>query len=109
MVFGILLNKQRTDRYQKARRITEKLVRLFVEKYEVKKIVLLGSILHEQRFHEHSDIDLCVACLSNENYFQALSELIMESDEFDIDLTLIEDTSERMKEYINKEDILYEG
>ncbi len=103
-----LLEEQRKNRYQKARKVTEKLVKTLVGRYHVKKIVLVGSILNEDRFHEHSDIDLCVAGLSDKDYFQALGELTMEAGEFNIDLIPIEDASERMRDYISKGEVLYE-
>lgn len=103
-----ILEKQRKDRYYKANIVIEKLVKILVERYMVSKIVVVGSSLSEERFHEHSDIDLCVAGLSNEDYFKALGELLMEAGEFNIDLIPMEDATERMKEYINQGKILYE-
>lgn len=84
------------------------IVKILIDKYRVKKVILIGSCLEYEKFHSHSDIDLCIECLSGIQYFQAVGELLIESDEFDVDLIPIEDSNDRMKEYIKKGKILYE-
>ncbi|MDI6793263.1 MAG: nucleotidyltransferase domain-containing protein [bacterium] len=102
------LRFQKKERYARAHLIVKKLLRILVDKYQVKKVVLIGSCLEDDRFHSHSDIDLCTEGLSGTQYFQAVGELLIESEEFDVDLIPIEDSNERMKEYIKKGKVLYE-
>ena len=106
--FIILRERQKKDRFQKARIVIDKLVSILAEEYGVKKIVLIGSCLDEKHFHPHSDIDLCVEGLANSDYFRALGDLIAESDEFGVDLIPMEGATERMRYYYMKGKIIYE-
>lgn len=103
------IHRQRERRYARARVLLEDLVRILVEKYHVKKIVLIASCLNKGCFHFHSDIDLCVKGLEGSLYFNALGELLIRAGEFDVDLIPIEEATERMKGYIEKGEVLYNG
>lgn len=105
----ISIHRQRERRYERARVLLEDLVRILVEKYHVKKVVLIGSCLNKDSFHFHSDIDLCVKGLEGSLYFKALGELLIRAGEFDVDLIPIEDATERMKGHIEKGEVLYNG
>ena len=101
------INRQRERRYIRARALIEDLIRILVEKYHVKKIVLIGSCLNKDRFRFHSDIDLCVKGLEGSLYFKALGELLISAGEFDVNLIPVEGATERMKGYIEKGEVLY--
>lgn len=106
--FILLRERQKKDRFQKAWIVTEKLVTILAEKYRVKKIVLIGSCLDEKHFHSRSDIDLCVEGLPDSDYLRALGELIVESEEFRVDLIPMEGATDRMIKYCNEGKIVYE-
>jgi len=106
--FILLRKKQKKDRFQKARIVTEKLVSILAGKYGVKKIILIGSCLDEKHFHSHSDIDLCVEGLADSDYFRALGDLIAESEEFAVDLIPMEGATERMWNYYEGGEVIYE-
>ena len=101
------LKLQKKDRYNKAYLIIEKLLKILIDKYPVKKVILIGSCLEDKRFHSHSDIDLCIEGLSGAQYFQAVGEMLIESEEFNVDLIPIENSNRRMKKYIEKGKVLY--
>ncbi|MCF6149858.1 MAG: nucleotidyltransferase domain-containing protein [Candidatus Kuenenia sp.] len=101
------LNRQREKRYIRARYVIKDLVKILVEKYHIKKIILIGSCLNKNSFHFHSDIDLCVKGLEGSLYFKALGELLIKAGEFNVDLIPIENATERMKGYIDKGEVLY--
>ncbi len=101
------INRQREKRYERAKVLLEDLVRILVEKYHAKKIVLVGSCLDKDHFHFHSDIDLCVKGLEGSIYFQALGELLIRAGEFDVDLIPMENVTERMRGYIEQGEVLY--
>jgi len=102
------LEKERKERYKSAQEVLKRLVQILVSKYGVDKIILVGSCLDEDRFHAHSDIDLCIEGLSSERYFEALGELMLEACEFDVDLILTEDLPRNKKEILQEGKILYE-
>jgi len=106
--FIILRERQKKERFRKARLVIDKLAGILAGEYRVKKIVLIGSCLDEEHFHSHSDIDLCVEGLADSDYFRALGDLIAESDEFGVDLIPMEGATERMRDYYMKGKIIYE-
>jgi uncharacterized protein len=102
------LKNRREERYTKALKIVDKLKNILIEKYSVNKIVLVGSCVNKEKFHVHSDIDLCVEGIRDDQYFLACGELLVEAGEFEVDLIPIENANERMKEKIAQGKILYE-
>ena len=100
--------EQKAKRYKMARVVAKQLTDILVEKYHVKKVILIGSCLKEEVFHLYSDIDLCVERLPKNLYFQVVGELMMEAGEFEVDIIPVEEATERMRKYIKKGDIFYE-
>src|SRR3972149_363536 len=103
-----LRERQKKDRFQKALIVIDKLAGILAGEYGVKKIVLIGSCLDENHFHSHSDIDLCVEGLADSDYFRALGDLIAESEEFAVDLIPMEGATERMWNYYEGGEVIYE-
>ncbi|MFP4681499.1 MAG: nucleotidyltransferase family protein [Chitinispirillaceae bacterium] len=77
------------------------------EKYGVRKIILFGSLLDEDRFGERSDIDIAVEGLDESAYFKALGKILMASS-FSVDLVPIEDASELLLKRLEKGKVVYE-
>lgn len=98
----------RNMRFSKAQAVLKKITESLVKRYHVSRIILLGSLADKERFGFHSDIDLCVEGLSDSFYFKAVGELLLEADEFDIDIIPLEDATPEMKESIKKGIVLYE-
>lgn len=96
------------ERLRRAQAVLRKLKKILVEKYDVKKIVLIGSFASQERFGFHSDIDLCVEGLSDNLFFEAVGELLIESEDFNVDIIPIEDASPEMKEKIKSGKLIYE-
>ncbi len=102
------ISSLRNERFLRAQTVLKKLVNILIKKYHVTRIIQIGSLTDKQRFGFHSDIDLCVEGLPEKLYFQALGELLLEADEFDIDIIPLEDASPKMKEQIKGGKVLYE-
>lgn len=98
----------REKRFLKAQAVLKRLVNILVKKYHATRIIQIGSLTDKKRFGFHSDIDLCVEGLSDELYFQAVGELLLEADEFDVDIIPLEDANARMKSRIKEGKVLYE-
>lgn len=98
----------RNQRFLKAQTVLKRVINILVKKYHVTKIILIGSLLDKNRFGFHSDIDLCVEGLSDELYFKAIGELLLETDEFDIDIIPFENVPPAMIDRIRKGQVLYE-
>jgi len=55
-------------------------------KYSVRKVLLFGSLVNSDFFHDHSDIDIAVDGLPENNYYQAVGELMDLIPDFSIDV-----------------------
>lgn len=95
-------------RYRRARKILPNLVSILVSKYQAKKIVLIGSLARKKDFGFHSDIDLCTLGVEKSRYFQALGELLISAEEFDVDLICIEDADARLLAQVAQGEVLYD-
>jgi len=62
------------DRKEELRKIAEICVQVLKDKYKVKRVFLIGSLV-KGVVHERSDIDLVVEGLSPDLYIKALTEL----------------------------------
>ncbi len=98
----------RARRLRRARARLRCVVDLLAVKYQVRRLVLIGSLSDSARFGFHSDIDLGVAGLSDSRYFEAAGAVLLLAGEFDIDLIPIENATPGMAARINKGDVLYE-
>jgi predicted nucleotidyltransferase len=98
----------RSQRFLQARAALKKAVDVLVEKYNVSKIMLIGSLLDRERFGFHSDIDLCVEGLPDKLYFKAVGELLLTADEFEIDIIPFENLPQNMKDLMKRGKVIYE-
>lgn len=98
----------RRQRLKKAQIVLRRLKSILVGKYDVDRIVLIGSFSDPDRFGFHSDIDLCVEGLPDSVYFKAVGELLLESGDFNIDIITFEDATSAMKEKILSGKVIYE-
>lgn len=102
------ISSLRTKRYKRAQKVLRELIHTLVHGYHVTRIVLIGSLANRDSFGFHSDIDLCVEGLPDNLYFQALGELLLQSEEFDVDIIPIETITPEMRERIKSGKVLYE-
>ncbi len=101
------ISTSRERRFAKALTVLKKAVDVLIREYHVRKIILIGSLTDKERFGPHSDIDLCVEGIPHKQYFKAVGELLVLSDEFDIDIIPLEDATPEMKERAMKGKVLY--
>jgi predicted nucleotidyltransferase len=102
------INRRKRNRYRAAQNTARRLIAILKRRYRVRKVVLVGSLNEKDRFGRHSDIDLCVEGIPPKKYFQVVGELLLEADEFDVDLVPIETATQRMMQSISAGKILYE-
>jgi len=91
--------------FQKAWEVARKAVSLLHEKFDAKRILVFGSLLHRERFTHRSDIDIAVWGVPPEKFFKAVAKMIDLSQQFQIDLVSAEYCSERMRQKIEKEGV----
>ncbi len=79
------------------------------KRYGADKVVLFGSVLNGDRFHEGSDIDLAVRGLRPESFFAAWNKL-EEASPFRVDLVTLESCRTSLEARIlTKGEVLYGG
>ena len=91
------------DRREELREMSKKIAQMLKEKYKVKKVFLIGSLV-KGYIHEKSDIDLVVEGLPPKAYVKALvdaSDIVQWKVE--INLIPFEDAFETLKEKTLKE------
>jgi predicted nucleotidyltransferase len=70
------------------------------------KVILFGSLLREEKFMEHSDVDIVVSGLGNQvNFWRLYSEVMDILAPFDFDLVELENVDSDVREYILKEGV----
>ena len=74
------------DRLAHAWQVAREAAQILRERYGVKRVRVFGSLLHPERFHARSDVDLAVEGLSAERYWDALADVLFLNDEIVIDL-----------------------
>ncbi|MGC8977483.1 MAG: nucleotidyltransferase family protein [Candidatus Ratteibacteria bacterium] len=97
------------DRKDELRKLAEKIAQLMKEKYKVKRIFLIGSLV-KGYVHERSDIDLVVEGLAPELYIKALTEAFDNLPPgVELNLIPLEDAFESLREKVLKEgELIYE-
>ncbi|MBF0449510.1 MAG: nucleotidyltransferase domain-containing protein [Candidatus Magnetomorum sp.] len=90
-------------RYQKAWDTVYQLSGILKEEFGVTEIFVFGSLRHFDLFHDHSDIDIAVKGINEKEYYHAVARVM--TAEFNVDLIMIESSSDRMKQCIKKEGI----
>jgi len=75
------------------------------QKYNIRKIVLFGSLAHKAWFNENSDVDLAVEGLTSNNYWQAWREIEDIITDRKIDFVDMSEVSDPIKNIIDSEGI----
>ncbi|HEY3233164.1 MAG TPA: nucleotidyltransferase domain-containing protein [Polyangiaceae bacterium] len=88
--------------------VAERLARLLVDGYGVRRVVLTGSLARGD-FAAGSDIDLAVLGLNDADFFRAGAELEREAEGLQVDLVPIESATGVYHEALRKEGILLYG
>ena len=90
-------------RFKKASKIASHAVSILKEEFGVKKVMVLGSLVHPRLFHVHSDVDLAVWGLTGREYYRAVGRLQSLDPDIGVDLIAFEDASKSIKETILRE------
>jgi uncharacterized protein len=77
------------QRFEAAMQVVQAAHTLLKQDFQAREVILFGSLLHRERFHLSSDIDLAVRGLDPLNYFTAVAKL-QDLSPFKIDLVRLE-------------------
>ena len=74
------------DQLAHAWRVARKAAQILRERYGVKRVRVFGSLLHPERFHAESDVDLAVEGLTAQEYWDALADVLFLDDKVAVEL-----------------------
>lgn len=93
--------EKRAEKYHTARNTARKCSKLLKRKYNVRKVYIIGSLVAKQRFDLHSDIDLVVSDLNNDDYITAYGDCReLCPPDLDLDLIPIEAANSSVKQKV---------
>lgn len=92
-------------RREKAWQLARQAATLLKKKYDVRRVVLFGSLLHPDRFRRWSDVDLAAWGLTAENWLRAIGAVRGLSDEIELNLVDVVCCSPELLEVIEREGI----
>lgn len=78
---------------------------LLREQFGAERVVLFGSLARTEDLGPRSDIDLAVAGISAEDYYQAVARVQRVAEERSIDLVRLENCAPSLRERIDEEGI----
>jgi len=111
MDFSILIEqreKRKESLREKALREAKELSSILTSHFPYQKLYLFGSVLKNQRFTPHSDLDLVIKGLDSSLFLKAYAFLLRRSN-FSVDLKPWELLNDDVKQRVEKEGIiLYE-
>ena len=100
--------KNKTEKLQKKKKIAikkaEKISLELRTKYEITKVILFGSLV-ENKFWQHSDIDIAINNLKDDMYLKVFGEMSEIASPFKLDLVLIENAPESLVKKIKNKGV----
>lgn len=83
--------------HQRGRVLAQQAAQRLKQRWGASRVVLFGSLLHPEKVHSRSDIDLAVWGLPEADYLKALAELLELDPDFSIDLVEAKDANSRLQ------------
>jgi predicted nucleotidyltransferase len=90
-------------RQQRAWQVAQLAAQLLRNRFGVQRVVVFGSVLSPERFHERSDVDLAVWGLADRDYYRAVAKTLSLDPGISVDLIQGESASERLLTLIERE------
>jgi len=91
------------DRYELLQTVAHKGAEILKTDFDARKVWLFGSGLHRELIHLESDVDLAVEGLAEASYFRAVSRLLDLDAKVSVDLVMLDDASESLRDRIIRE------
>jgi uncharacterized protein len=92
-------------RFQQGRAIARQLADLLRRDFGVERVVLFGSLVDRELFHERSDIDLAAWGIPERRYLAAVAAVTSFTTAFSVDLARMEEATERLTHVVEEEGI----
>jgi predicted nucleotidyltransferase len=92
-------------RRQRAWEVAQQAAQILKEQFGAEQVAAFGSVLSDQRFHPHSDVDLAVWGLDEKVYYRAVSHLLDLDPTIPIDLIEFELAPPALQAIIKQEGV----
>jgi predicted nucleotidyltransferase len=92
-------------RRQRARALADAAARLLKEEFGATAVILFGSLVHDGRFHERSDVDLAVDGIPPRQFFRAWNAADYLDDEIEVNIVHVDDARPSLRAVIEEEGI----
>ena len=98
--------KQQKDldiRWEQAWNLAQDIAFRLKTRYNAKKVIVFGSLLHRKGFRGDSDIDIAVSGIPPRQFFRAVYDIALGEEDFDIDIVDVEDCKPYIRQAIEVE------
>jgi predicted nucleotidyltransferase len=90
-------------RHQRAWQAARAAARILKDEFGASRVAVYGSLIHPERFHLRSDVDLAVWDVKQ--YFRAIARLLDIDPEIEFDLVPVEDARPHVRAVIDREGV----
>ncbi|MFO7460958.1 MAG: hypothetical protein R6X07_10060, partial [Desulfatiglandales bacterium] len=87
---------QRQRRLEHGWAVARKAADLLRDRFAAQRVSTFGSLIHEERFHPRSDVDLAAWGLDERDYLRAVAAVIGLDKEISVDLIAVEEAPESL-------------
>jgi uncharacterized protein len=94
---------KRQQRLAQGWEVARKAAHLLRERFSAHRVAVFGSLIHEERFHMRSDVDLAAWGLNERDYLRAVAAVTGLDKEISVDLIAVEEAPESLCDLIRAE------
>lgn len=97
--------RQRAERRRRAWELAHQAAKLLRERFGVQRVVVFGSLVHEGRFTQWSDVDLAAWGLTAKNWLKAMAAVHELSDDITVNLVDITTCTPELRVVIERDGV----
>jgi predicted nucleotidyltransferase len=97
---------KRQQRLKQGWAVARKAADLLRERFAAQRVAAFGSLIHPERFHMRSDVDLAAWGLNEYDYLRAVAAVTGLDREISVDLIAVEEAPDTLRDVIEAEGFL---
>jgi uncharacterized protein len=97
------VENKRKQRLEHSWEVARKAAELLRERFAAHRVAVFGSLIHEERFHIRSDVDLAAWGLNERDYLRAVAAVTGLDHEISFNLIAVEEAPESLRTLIEAE------
>ena len=95
--------RRRQQRLAQGWEVARKAAHLLRERFSAQRVAAFGSLVHPDRFHKRSDVDLAAWGLDERAYLRAVAAVTALDSDISVDLIAVEEASDSLRKTIETE------